>query len=298
MTKSKQPTIAITGASGFLGTDLLNFFVNKGWNVVALVRDQNKLKTNKNIEYRAYDITKPVSNSTLKDVDYLVHAAYVKLDKQHPDAMEINISGAKNLLKAAKTAALSKIVFISTMSAHEDAISVYGRQKLEIERLFLESKNATVLRCGLIVGNGGIVREMAGFMKSKHAVPLVGGGNQPLQIISVYDLVEIISNVLERSLTGRFVAANPKVYSYRSFYQALAAELRVNVLFVPLPYGVLEGIFKFAELFHIPLGVGDDNLKGLKMLKSMPSKKDMKLIGVNPINLEKALAKSSIRVSK
>jgi len=293
MTKQKTPTIAITGASGFLGGVLVDHFLKKKWNVIALVRHEGPKRAN--LEYRQYDITKPVAAKTLEEVDYLVHAAYIKLDASHPDALELNISGAKKILKAARTAGVRHTTFISTMSAHEEAISAYGKQKLAIEKLFLKEKNATVLRCGLIIGNGGIVREMARFMKSKHMVPLIGGGRQPLQVIGVHDLAHVIEKIYDRSLSGRFVAATPKVYSYRQFYEALSKQIQTKVAYIPVPYWALEGIFKTAALFHISLGVGDDNLKGLKKLISMPSADDLREIGVTLADLDQALEKSNIK---
>jgi len=290
----KKPTIAITGASGFLGTELVDYFLSKGWRVIGLVRNPGKQELKKNLEWRSYDLSAEVSSTTLAGVDCLVHAAYIKFNASHPDAFKQNIDGAKNIITTAMKAKVKQLIFISTMSAHEDAISVYGKQKLAIEKEFLKTNRATVLRCGLIIGNGGIVSEMAGFMKSKHAVPLIGGGKQPLQIISVYDLEKVIYNVADRSLTGRFVAATPKVYEYREFYQALAAELRIRVAYIPVPYKALEIAFRVASALHLPLGVGEDNLKGLKMLTAMASEEDLKTIGVKLMDLQSALRKSQL----
>lgn len=295
MTKKHTPVVAITGASGFLGTELTKYFLSIGWRVVGLVRDPSLQKTANNIEWRAYDLVKPLSKNTLTDVDYLVHTAYTKLSTNNPNAFNENISGAQSLIQAAKKSSVKQLIFISTMSAHEDAISVYGKQKLAVEKLFLNTNNATVLRCGLIIGNGGIVKEMASFMKSKHAVPLVGGGRQPLQIISIYDLVKIIHISAEKKLTGRFVAATPKVYEYRQFYKALAKELGVFVAYIPVPYKLLEVAFKGAALLRIPLGVGDDNLKGLKKLIRMDSTKDLETIGLKLSSLKESLQKSQLR---
>ncbi len=292
--KQTKPVVAITGATGFLGTILVDHFVNKGWRVVALARNLDKINNSK-VEYREYNITNPISSSALDDVDYLIHTAYIKMDTHNPDALDMNINGAKRILHAAKKSNVKQLVFISTMSAHEDAISIYGKQKLAIESLFLETKNSTVLRSGLIIGNGGIVKDMAKFMKSKHAVPLIGGGKQPLQIISVYDLALVIEKVLMKSHLGRFIAATPEVYTYKQFYTALAKYINTKVAFIPIPYWTLEALFKIAAAVRLNLGVGEDNLKGLKKLITMPSSADMEKIGVKPINLENALKKSRLK---
>src|SRR5947207_13401909 len=138
----KTPIVAITGASGFLGSTLTEHFLNNGWEVVALVRSTER-KAKKGVEYREYDLTANVSPSALKDVDYVVHTAYVKLDAANPYAMAMNIEGAAALIKAAEKASVKQTVFISSMSAHEAAISVYGQQKLAIEKLFLATKKST-----------------------------------------------------------------------------------------------------------------------------------------------------------
>ena len=292
--KKPQPTIAITGASGFLGKELVRYFLDRKWRVIGLVRNPNEYTEEKNLIWKQYDISKKIPSDTLLGADYLVHAAYIKFDASNPDAYRLNTTGAKYIIDAAEKAKVQQLIFISSMSAHEDAVSVYGKQKLTIEEDFLKTGRSTVLRCGLIIGNGGIVSEMAQFMKSKHAVPLIGGGRQPLQIISVYDLLNVIYNAANRGLIGRFVAATPEIYEYRDFYRALASELNIRVAYIPIPYKVLETIFKLAAKFRISLGVGEDSLKGLKKLKSMPSKDDLETIGVKLMNLKTALRKSKI----
>jgi nucleoside-diphosphate-sugar epimerase len=282
-------TIAITGANGFLGSELTRHLSKQGWQVVALVR-KPKLSDDPNVRFERYDMEAPIEDGLLDGVDVLVHAAFIKYDAKHPDAMQQNIDSTRALLKAAKKSGVQKCIFISSMSSHEEAVSVYGRQKLAIEQLF-DPKRDVVLRCGLIMGDGGIVRQMAQFMRTKHAVPLIGGGTQPLQIIGVYNLVELIGKAASGKAAGRFVAATPQVYTYKQFYQALARALKTPVLFVPVPYGILLAIFRTAAALHVPLGVGEDNLMGLKKLRSMESADDLKKLGVKLDDLETVLSK-------
>jgi nucleoside-diphosphate-sugar epimerase len=290
MAKTK-PTIAITGASGFLGNALVEHFSAKKWQVIGLVRDPLKSSESNprpNVTYEAYDISEPIDATLLRGVDYLVHAAYVKYDGAHPQALESNLAGAKNILRASRSNKVKRTIFISTMSAHEDAISVYGKQKLAIESLF-NKPSETIIKAGLIMGNGGIVKQMADFMQSKHMVPLIAGGLQPLQIVAVSDLVHVIETIFQKDARGTYVIATPQVYTYKSFYDALARRLKVKVLYIPLPYWLLQSIFRTASALHLPLGVGEDNLKGLQKLQSMDSKKDLAKLGVSLMELDASL---------
>jgi len=97
MNKSKK-TIVITGANGFLGTELVKSFKKDGWDIVALVRNASKYNT-PGVKYVEYDLSKDFDESVFAGADYLVHTAYMKHDKKHPDALKINVGAAKRLLK-------------------------------------------------------------------------------------------------------------------------------------------------------------------------------------------------------
>jgi len=287
-----MPTVAITGATGFLGSVLVDYFLQKNWKVIALSRKPGQ-KKHIHLAYRDYDLSSPVDDTLLNDIDYIVHAAYVKA-ADNASALDVNVTGAENLISAIKKSNVKQVIFISSMSAHPGAISIYGKQKLYTERLFSKLENSTIIRPGLIVGNGGIVKEMSTIMATKHVVPIIDGGGQPLQIISVFDLATAIYNIFQRSLYGRYVVATTKVYKYKDFYKALAKQIHVNVIYVPIPYTVLLGIFKIVSLLPIKLGVGEDNLKGLKKLVSMQSASDLRKIGIIPDDLTTALAKLTV----
>jgi nucleoside-diphosphate-sugar epimerase len=289
--KQTKPTVAITGASGFLGTKLVEYFTARGWHVKALVRTPRP--DTANVTYVAYDIAKPVSDDVLADADYLVHAAYVKQDRQHPDAFQQNITAAKSLVTAARRHKLKKCLFMSSMSAHEDAISAYGKQKLAIEKVF-NGKGCVAIRSGLIIGNGGLVKEMVGFMRSKHMVPLVGGGKQPLQIIAIDDLVTTIDKLLQSNLSGIYTVATPEVYSYKQLYRAISRQLHIKVLFVPIPFFILINLLRIINLLPIPLAVNPDNALGLKALIAVDTAPDLKKIGVKLRPLEQALKVASL----
>jgi len=286
MKSSAHPTIAITGANGFLGTALVDHFAKKGWQVKGLIMSPQP--NTKNVSYVTYELTKPLDPKLLKNVDYLVHTAYIKQDRQHPDAYELNVKAAKELVAAAKKQGLKKCLFMSSMSAHEGAISTYGKQKLEIEKIF-SNPNCVSIRSGLIIGNGGLAKQTVDFMRSKHVVPLVDGGKQPLQIISIDDLVIVIDKLLKNKLSGILTVANPTVYSYKEFYQTISKKLNLKVIYVPIPFFLLINLIRLINLLPIPMVVNPDNALGLKALRSVDTRPDLKKIGIKLQSLNSSL---------
>lgn len=292
VTANKQKTIIITGANGFLGSALVKYFKQKGWRVVALVRNANKYKL-PSVVYVEYDLSKPLDASVFAGANYLVHTAYVKHDNKHPDALNINVQAAKHLLKASREHKLKRNIFISSMSAHSGAESIYGKQKLAVEKLF-KGADCTVIRSGVIMGNGAIVGQMTSFMKSKHAVPLIGGGKQPLQVVALYDMVRVIKTVLEKKQPGTLTIATPEVYTYKEFYDALRKHLGIVVIFIPIPLGLLLGAVKLTGFLHLPVSINEDNVLGLKNLRSAKTADDLRTLGIELDNLDEILSKSSV----
>lgn len=285
MPRKQPPTVAITGANGFLGTTLKNHFLSKGWHVLAMVRSPAKYAPEPSVRYMAYDLRQPVDKKILRGVDYLVHTAYVKQHSKGDKTFDINVDGAKSLLLASRANKIKKNIFISSMSSHAHAESVYGLQKLYIESLFSE-KNDVNLRPGLIIGNGGLVKSLSQFIKSKHMVPVIGGGKQPLQVVSVDNLACVIEKVLLSPISGTFTIAHPKVYAYKDFYKKLVSYLGVKVIFVPIPYHLLLAVIKTAQALRLPLSINQDNLLGLKNLIAVDTRPDIKRIGVTLDNLD------------
>jgi nucleoside-diphosphate-sugar epimerase len=289
----KKITVAITGANGFVGTALCQHFVKTGKNVVALVREPKEHKNTPDLQFRAYDLTKPVGPDTLEGVDYLIHAAFVKQTAGSGNAISINVDGTKRLLAAATNSKVKKIVFISSMSAHNSAESAYGLQKLQIEQLIDVRKDA-IVRPGLIIGNGGIVKDMCGIMRQKHIVPIIKKGRQPLQIVYLSDLVKSIDIIISNNHSGKFTVATTKVYTYMEFYKALRKQLNTWVLFIPIPLNLLIFLLNLISWLGLKTGINKDNALGLKNLRAANTADSIKKLGISLTHLEDALDKAGI----
>lgn len=288
---NKTPTVVITGANGFIGSALVEHFKAKGWKVRALVVDPTHESKKEKVAYFAYSLASPPDAQAFSNADYLVHTAYSKHDAKTPNAYKLNIIAAKRLVALAKKHNLKKSLFMSSMSAQSDALSVYGKQKYAIEKIF-SGQRGVVLRSGLVLGNGGLAWQIAQFIKSKRVAPLIDGGNQPIQVIAIYDLVQAIEHSLVSKVHGTFTIATPTVYSYKKLYKAIAAHLKIKVLFIPVPFIVPLLAIRAIHLLHLPFAIIEDNLLGLKKLRAYTGiGKDLQALNIQPDELPAILSK-------
>lgn len=262
--------IIITGANGFIGQNLVRFYAAKDFEVYAFVHSKKEESfSNSNVKYILFDLTfDPKEYEKYFDgADYLVHAAYMKF-KSGNNADTINSNGTKNLLDLSNKHH-TRMVYLSTMSAHNEAISHYGKSKAKLERLFKNSEHL-VLKLGLVVGEGGgLIGEIKKVLSKSKFIPLVSGGNQPIHTIHVDDVAHIIDQGLNsESLSGTFLVGEKKSRSLRSVYDIIGTKLGNKPTFVNLPYPLMYLAVKVVSLIPIGPDISTENLLGLKQLKS------------------------------
>src|SRR5581483_3404511 len=280
--------IVITGASGFIGASLVDHFAGQDYIVAGLVRNPEAQPKKKHVTYYAYDITAEADEGPFKNADYLIHAAYVK-DTGGSDTYTQNVEGAHRLLELSRKHGLKKNIFLSSLSAKHDASSTYGKQKLAIEQLFKTERDA-VLRLGVVVGNGGLIKQMTQQLRSMHMLPLIDGGRQPMQYVAVGDVAVAIQAVVERDLHGMYSVASQQSCTYKNFYANLAKAQRITVVPVRIPFWFLLLAIRFARLCRVPIGITEDNLRGLRKISYVDTAKNMKTLGVTPTPLDRAFA--------
>ncbi len=266
-----MPTVVITGANGFLGSYLVDFFVTKGWKVRALVHNMPK-EINKGVEYHLYNLLAKPEQKILEGADSVIHCAYA------PGDFNANVNGTKNLVEQSRKCGVKKNIFISSISANGNALAVYGKQKWACEK-FYDQPNDLILRPGLILGNGGLFGQMKTYLQKKKLIPLIEGGNQPLQTVYIGNLAEVIYTSIEKNTNGTYTIASPEKLSYKDFYIQLCSTLNVSPTFVSVPHGLLYFCLFISETIGIKLPISRENLLGLKQLKYIDTTTDLNRLG-------------------
>ncbi|MBI3510769.1 MAG: NAD(P)-dependent oxidoreductase [Bacteroidetes bacterium] len=269
--------LLLTGATGFIGSHVQNIFFREGWEVTALARKIPERKIN-GVKYIPFDFENPSLPGLGEQFDAFIHAGYVKQQKGK-NISEINLKATKFILDHLKGQLNCHQIFISSLSSKENALSEYGKQKFEIEKLF-SGKDSCVVRAGLVLGNGGLFSSMKKYLEKKNIIPLFGDGKQPVQTVHIDDLVHAIRKISNEKQTGKFVIAEDEPIAYREFYSLLCEKLGKKPRFVRAGFGIASFLISTASSMGIELPVTKDNLLGLKQMEKVSSKKDLEKLGI------------------
>ncbi|MEP0984465.1 SDR family NAD(P)-dependent oxidoreductase [Ekhidna sp.] len=177
MSELKGKTVAITGGTGTIGKACLNSILTKYADVGRVIiysRDELKQlemmddfpEEKYQVEYYLGDVRDiDRMTSVMEGVDYLIHAAAIKhvvmAEKNPEECWKTNVEGTRNVVKVCSNNKISSATLISTDKA-QNPIGVYGKSKLEAERIFLESQSKTrlsVIRLGNVIDSRGSVYE-------------------------------------------------------------------------------------------------------------------------------------------
>jgi nucleoside-diphosphate-sugar epimerase len=275
-------TVAITGASGFIGGHLCEWFAARGWSVRAMARAPDSLDlTGTDIERYRCDLPADIDRAALKGATAVVHCAYETRASDPERARVTNEEGTGRLQRLARAAGVDRFIFLSSTAAHPDALSYYGRSKLAIEES-LDLAVDSVIRSGLVIGpgDGGLFHRMADSLRRTRLVPVIGGGRQILQTVYIDDLCTAIEHVIATGDTGRRVVAETDGLSVREFFLALGERLGVRPRFVPVPGGPLAATLRVVEKLGITLPVTSENVLGMRSLREQDSRADLDALGI------------------
>jgi nucleoside-diphosphate-sugar epimerase len=114
----------VTGATGFIGGELVKQLIGRGHKVVALVRSPARATMLKalGVEMHAGDITdRDTLKAPMAGVDGVFHvAAWYKVGVKEPLADQINVDGTRNVLQCMHALEIPRGVYTSTVAVFSD----------------------------------------------------------------------------------------------------------------------------------------------------------------------------------
>lgn len=151
-------TIAVTGATGFLGQHLLRHLSATGHVVRALTRRAKPGDADAKLTWIKGDLENAEAlKNLLTDVDVVVHAAGAIKALNRETFFKINREGTRAVLAAAKAAGVPKCVLVSSLAARAPDLSSYAASKRGAERVaedYANNLEVVILRPPAIYGPG------------------------------------------------------------------------------------------------------------------------------------------------
>ena len=290
-------SIAITGATGLLGTALCGHFSRQGCEVRALSRrppagsldSSPAAGSGGRIRHFPCDLPDRIEPAALEGAEAVIHAAYSMRSRSREVDRRVNLDGTRKLVDLVRKAGVGRYVFVSSVSAHPEAEGFYGRSKLVLEGE-LDAGRDTIIRPGLILSTGaGLFVRMMNTVKKSGIAPMFGGGRQRLQTVHLDDLVAGFERALRLEAAGTHVLCEPDGLTMRDLFKLLGRLLDRRVVIVPLPFGPALAALRAAEAMGLKLPVSSDNLLGLRSLRPADSRPSLERLGLTIRTAEESL---------
>lgn len=234
--------VAVTGGTGFVGKATIDRLVEAGWNVRALARSEQPPRPG--IQWVKGKLDDPISLLQMCDgADAVLHIAGVV---NAPDAAGFdagNVAGTANMIEAAKSAGVRRFVHISSLSAREPSLSLYGASKAKAEKLVATSMlDWSIIRPPGIYGPGDA--ELLDMFKLAQKGWALLPPNGRSSWIHVDDLARFLVAVLpvHEDATARIFEVDdgePNGWRHNSFGRAIGWAMGKRVIAVAMPKPIL-----------------------------------------------------------
>jgi uncharacterized protein YbjT (DUF2867 family) len=234
VTSSPGPVL-VAGASGFVGRRLTEALTEAGQHVRAMTRrPEDYAGPGEPVHGDVHDpATLPDALHGCSAAYYLVHS----LDSAEFERLDAEAATAFG--SAAADAGVQQIVYLGGLGRDGDELSAHLRSRREVERLLgAAGVPVTVLRAGIVVGNGGLswelTRQLVEHLPGMVTPRWVRTRTQP---IAVDDVVRYLVGVLGHpDAVGRvFEVGGPEVLQYATMLKRVAAIEGRPLPILPVP---------------------------------------------------------------
>jgi uncharacterized protein YbjT (DUF2867 family) len=238
---NEPSTILVTGATGYVGGQLVPRLLEAGHHVRVLARDPARLQDrtwSDQVEVVQGDVLDPdtlqETMAGIRTAYYLIHSMMAGADFHQRD-----LSAARNFSRAAQHAGVELIIYLGGLGDPDSDLSHHLRSR-QLTGASLREEDTPVLefRAGVIVGVGSLSFEMIRYLTERVPVMIcprwVFTRTQPISINNVLDyLVAALALPLEGDRT--IDIGGPEVLSYGDMVRGYAQARGLKRWIVPVP---------------------------------------------------------------
>ncbi len=265
----------VTGANGFVGSHLVDFLLEKKYEVRCLVRKSSDLKWLKGKDVKIFNCGLFDMDSlkvVFDGVDYIYHVAGVVKSKTPDGYFHGNVDATRVVLEAAiaNTATIKKIIIVSSLtvsgptvegkpldeSSPCNPITTYGRSKLAQEQLACSYMNRlpiTICRAPAVYGERD-TEIFIFFQTFKNGLMATIGFNKKIiSLIHVTDLVEgfYLAAISEKSTGQTYFISSEKYYSWDEVGNVTSKVMKKKPIKVSVPHLIVYVVAVIAQFLSL-----------------------------------------------
>jgi nucleoside-diphosphate-sugar epimerase len=248
--------VLLTGASGFVGSHILDQLVARGFPTRVLLRPNSSRRFIRerlpNVETTQGEFADMVSlSNALAGATHVIHCAGAVKACRASDFFQANQVATRNLVQAFnKTPHAERFILISSLAAAgpalplaparegqpENPVSVYGKSKLAAETELSQACKApyVIMRPPAVYGprDSEFLRLFVALKRHIRPIP----SHQPLSLVFVRDLARVALDLLSSPLKGKlYYIANREVVTAREIAATIAQAMKQWTIPLPLP---------------------------------------------------------------
>ena len=281
--------VLITGATGFVGRNVVKAFLAQGAEVACLVRrpGSEELLGQRTVEAFYGQVTDPAAlKNIFHRVDVAVHLVAIIREKGKLTLDLINHQGTRNVVAAAKEEGVKRFVHMSAVGAGPATSYPYLHSKWMGEQEVVKSGIPyTILQPSIQFGEGDeFINTLAGLVRAFPVVPVAGSGRNLFQPVAVEEVAQCVANVAGREeYTGQIMGlGGPEVLTYNQIIDIIAETYGVKRVKLHIPVPIMRQMVRLMELTLSRPPVTLGQLKMLPVDNVPESNKAEELLGFMP----------------
>ena len=238
--------IAVTGAFGFIGQNLVAELSRRGYSLRLLShRKRPMTETGRSVEVVEANVHDSDSLSkAFKNIDMVFHLVGIIAETRQLTFDKTVVAGTYNVVSACREQGVKRLIYLSAAGTSPDSRSRYFQSKWKAEEAVKGSGlDYTIFRPSVVFGEGdGFVTMLVKMIKRFPLVPIIGSGRSALQPVYIGDLVKVMADSLEnkRAVKRIFEIGGPEVLEYRQIITILKRVLNKKRGSLYLPLGLMK----------------------------------------------------------
>lgn len=245
--------ILVTGASGYVGNNLVRNLVKRGKSVRAMVGNVDKARkrladVEAQIEIVKGDVTRPDTLAEwMQGVDTVIHLVAIAIEKGKRTYKTINYEGTINMVEAAKNAGVRRFINMCQAGATTTVASPFLRSKgLAQDYVAKSGLDWTAFRPSVIWGPQDEFANIQArlIQMTPFVFPIVGDGKAQFQPVYVGDVAEAIARSIDDPSTigHEYELGGPEVLTYEEIVNRVLKALGTNRRKIRVPVAVLRPV--------------------------------------------------------